>query len=236
VQTVLARRGGIFQQTPKVKRRLVLLGPPGSGKGTQAEMITRNFGIPVTSPGAILRRERDLGTPLGQETAEVLQSGGLVSDKIIIELIEDWLRLHGGHGFVFDGFPRTLPQAESLNSILKRLRTALDLVIWLEVSEETVRDRIAGRLQCGECGFTTSSSSAQFANRAVCPYCDGPLVRRNDDDLGVLQTRLQEFRSKTEPLASFYKELSILRRTDGNRDREAVFSDISQLIEDKSST
>ncbi len=146
-------------------------------------MITRNFGIPVTSPGAILRRERDLGTPLGEETAEVLQSGGLVSDKIIIELIEDWLRLHGGHGFVFDGFP-----------------------------------------------------SAQFANRAVCPYCDGPLVRRNDDDLGVLQTRLQEFRSKTEPLASFYKELSILRRTDGNRDREAVFSDISQLIEDKSST
>jgi len=219
-----------------VKRRLVLLGAPGSGKGTQAEMITRHFGIPVTSPGAILRRERDLGTPLGQETAEVLRSGGLVSDKIIIELIEDWLRLHGGHGFVFDGFPRTLPQAESLMAILKRLRTVLDLAIWLEVSEETVRERIAGRLQCGECGFTTSSSSAQFANRPICPYCDGRLERRNDDDLGVLQTRLQEFRSKTEPLASFYKELSILRRTDGNRDREAVFSDISQLIEDKSST
>src|SRR5207253_1179167 len=180
-------------------------------------MITRNFGIPVTSPGAILRRERDLGTPLGQETAEVLQSGGLVSDKIIIELIEDWLRLHGGHGFVFDGFPRTRPQAESLNSILKRLRTALDLVIWLEVSEETVRDRIAGRLQCGECGFTTSSSSAQFANRPVCPYCDGPLVRRNDDDLSVLQTRLQEFHTKTEPLAAFYQKMSTLHWIDGNR-------------------
>jgi adenylate kinase len=219
-----------------VKRRLVLLGPPGSGKGTQAEMITRQFGIPVTSPGAILRRERDLGTPLGQETAEVLRSGSLVSDKIIIELIEDWLRLHGGHGFVFDGFPRTLPQAESLMSILTRLRTALDLVIWLEVSEDTVHDRITGRLQCGECGFTTSLSSAQFANRPVCPYCDGPLVRRNDDELLVLQTRLQEFHTKTEPLASFYKKMSILRRIDGNRDREAVFSDISRLIEDKSAT
>jgi adenylate kinase len=92
-------------------------------------MITRQFGIPVTSPGAILRREKDLGTPLGKKTAEVLQSGGLVSDKIIIELIEDWLRLHGGHGFVFDGFPRTLRQAESLTSILARLRTALDLAI-----------------------------------------------------------------------------------------------------------
>ncbi len=196
-------------------------------------MITRQFGIPVTSTGAILRRERDLGTPLGQETAEVLQSGGLVSDKIIIELIEDWLRLHGGHGFVFDGFPRTLPQAESLMSILSRLRSALDLVIWLEVSEQTVLDRIAGRLQCGECGFTTSSSSAQFANRPICPYCDGPLERRNDDDLSVLQTRLQEFRTKTEPLASFFEKMSILHRIDGNRDREAVFSDVSQLIEDK---
>ena len=196
-------------------------------------MITRQFGIPVTSTGAILRRERDLGTPLGQETAEVLRSGGLVSDKIIIELIEDWLRLHGGHGFVFDGFPRTLPQAESLMSILARLRSALDLVIWLEVSEQTVLDRIAGRLQCGECGFTTSSSSAQFANRPICPYCDGPLARRNDDDLSVLQTRLQEFRAKTEPLASFFEKMSILHRIDGNCDREAVFSEISRLIEHK---
>ncbi|PYI60153.1 MAG: adenylate kinase [Verrucomicrobia bacterium] len=216
-----------------MKRRLVLLGAPGSGKGTQAEMITRQFGVPVTSTGAILRRERDLGTPLGQETAEVLRSGGLVSDKIIIELIEDWLRLHGGHGFVFDGFPRTLPQAESLMSILARLRSALDLVIWLEVSEQTVLDRIAGRLQCAECGFTTSSSSAQFANRPVCPYCDGSLERRNDDDLSVLQTRLQEFRTKTEPLASFFEKMSILHRVDGNRDREGVFGDISRLIEDK---
>ena len=199
-------------------------------------MITRHFGIPDTSPGAILRRERDLGTPLGQETAEVLRSGELVSDKIIIELIEDWLRLHGGHGFVFDGFPRTLPQAESLNSMLAKLRTALDLVIWLEVSEETVRERISGRLQCGECGFTTSSSSAQFANRPVCPYCDGPLVRRSDDDLDVLGTRLQEFHTKTEPLGSYYQKMSILHRIDGNRDRDAVFSDISRFIEGKRAT
>src|SRR4029079_16248532 len=110
------------------------------------EMITRQFGIPVTSPGAILRGERELGTPLGIETGDTTKHGGLVSDKIIIELIEDWLRLHGGHGFVFDGFPRTLPQSESLQSMLTKLRTALDVAIWLEVSEETVRDRISGRL------------------------------------------------------------------------------------------
>jgi len=166
-------------------------------------------------------------------TAEITQRGGLVSDEIIVKLIEDWLRLHGAHGFVFDGFPRTLPQAESLEAILKRLRTALDLAIWLEVSEQTVRDRISGRLQCGECGFTTSASSAKFAERPVCPYCDGPLVRRNDDDVSVLQTRLQEFHGKTEPLASFYGKMSILHRIDGNRDRETVFRDISRLIETK---
>jgi adenylate kinase len=211
----------------------VLLGAPGSGKGTQAEMITRQFGIPVTSPGAILRRERDLGTPLGLETADTLQHGELVSDKIIVQLIEDWLRLHGAGGFVFDGFPRTLPQAESLQTILKRLHTALDLAIWLEVSEETVRDRISGRLQCGGCGFTTSASSAKFAERPVCPYCDGRLVRRTDDDAGVLQTRLQEFHNKTDPLASFYGNVSTLHRIDGNRDRDAVFADISRLIEAK---
>ncbi|HWM23346.1 MAG TPA: nucleoside monophosphate kinase [Chthoniobacterales bacterium] len=214
-----------------MKRRLVLLGAPGSGKGTQAEMITRQFGIPVTSPGAILRRERDLGTPLGLETADTTQHGGLVSDKIIVELIEDWLRLHGGHGFVFDGFPRTIPQAESLQSILGRHRTPLDLAIWLDVSEETVGDRIASRLQCQGCGFTTSLSSASFAERPVCPYCDGPLVRRNDDGTDVLKIRLEEFNAKTQPLAAFYEKSGALRKIDGNRDRDAVFSDISRLIE-----
>jgi adenylate kinase len=214
----------------------VLLGAPGSGKGTQAELITRQFGIPVTSPGAILRREKDLGTPLGLKTAETTKHGGLVSDEIIVKLIEDWLRLHGSFGFVFDGFPRTLPQGESLNEILHKLRTKLDLAIWLDVSEETVRDRIGHRLQCAKCGFTTSSSSAHFSERAVCPYCDGPLVRRNDDDLSVLQNRLTEFKTKTQPLADFYKKMGVLHRIDGNRDREVVFADISRLIEGEEKT
>lgn len=214
----------------------MLLGAPGSGKGTQAELITRQFGIPVTSPGAILRRERDLGTPLGLETEEITKKGGLVSDKIIVELIEDWLRLHGGYGFVFDGFPRTLPQGQSLQEILERHHTPLDLAVWLEVTEETVRDRIGHRLQCRGCGFTTSMSSAHFAERPVCPFCDGPLVRRNDDDPDVLQKRLQEFNSKTQPLADFYGKTGILHRIDGNRDRDAVFGDISRLIEQKPSS
>ncbi len=216
-----------------MKRRIVLLGAPGSGKGTQAEMITRHFAISVTSPGTILRRERDLGTPLGLEADETSKQGGLVSDEIIVHLIEDWLNLHGQDGFVFDGFPRTVTQAERLNEILRKRGTTLDLAIWLEVSEETVRDRIASRLQCRRCGFTTSLTSAGFAERPVCPYCDGPLIRREDDDASVLQTRLAEFKTKTEPLLSFYEKDEALHRIDGNRDRETVFADITALIEER---
>ena len=216
-----------------MKSRIVLLGAPGSGKGTQAEMITRHFAIAVTSPGTILRRERDLGTPLGIKADEISKQGGLVPDEIIVHLIEDWLALHGKDGFVFDGFPRTVKQGERLNEILQKRQTALDLAIWLEVSERTVRDRIAGRLQCRRCGFTTSLTSAGFADRPICPYCDGPLVRRDDDDASVLETRLAEFKTKTEPLLSFYERDDALHRIDGNRDRETVFADISALIEEQ---
>jgi adenylate kinase len=216
-----------------VKSRIVLLGAPGSGKGTQAEMITRHFAISVTSPGTILRRERDLGTPLGLEADEISKQGGLVPDDIIVRLIEDWLNLHGQDGFVFDGFPRTVGQAERLDEILGKKGKTLDLAIWLDVSEKTVRDRIAGRLQCRRCGFTTSLTSACFAERSICPYCDGPLIRREDDDASVLQTRLAEFKNKTEPLLSFYEKSEALHRIDGNRDREAVFADISALIEER---
>jgi len=211
----------------------VLLGAPGSGKGTQAEMITRHFALAVTSPGTILRRERELGTPLGVEADEVSKQGGLVPDDIIVRLIEDWLKERGQEGFVFDGFPRTVKQAERLNELLQKRGAALDLAVWLEVSEETVRDRIASRLQCRRCGFTTSLTSACFADRSVCPYCDGPLIRREDDDAAVLQTRLAEFKTKTEPLLSFYEKDSALHRVDGNRDREVVFADIAALIEER---
>ncbi|MEO5717564.1 MAG: nucleoside monophosphate kinase [Chthoniobacterales bacterium] len=216
-----------------MKSRIVLLGAPGSGKGTQAELITRHFAISVTSPGAILRRERDLGTPLGLEADEVSKQGGLVPDDVIVRLIEDWLNLHGKEGFVFDGFPRTVKQGERLNEILQKMGSSLNLAIWLEVSEQTVRDRIASRLQCRRCGFTTSVTSAGFADRPVCPYCDGPLIRRDDDDSSVLQNRLAEYKTKTEPLLSFYEKDDALHRIDGNRDRDTVFADISALIEER---
>src|SRR5256886_6104320 len=134
-------------------------------------MITRQFGIPVTSPGAILRREKELGTPLGLETADTTKHGGLVSDKIIVELIEDWLRLHGGHGFVFDGFPRTIPQAESLHEILVKHRTPLDLAIWLEVSEQTVGERIASRLQCQGCNRKSTRLNSSHSQISYAVFC-----------------------------------------------------------------
>ncbi len=196
-------------------------------------MITRHFALSVTSPGAILRRERDQGSPLGMETEEISKHGGLVPDDIIVHLIEDWLNLHGKEGFVFDGFPRTVNQAQRLDELLQKRDVSLDLAIWLEVSEETVRDRIASRLQCRRCGFTTSLTSASFAQRSICPYCDGPLIRRDDDDASVLPTRLAEFKGKTEPLLSYYEKNGALHRIDGNRDREAVFTDVAGLVEER---
>ncbi len=196
-------------------------------------MITRHFAISVTSPGAILRRERDEGTELGLQTEEISKHGGLVPDDIIVHLIEEWMNLHGQEGFVFDGFPRTLTQAERLDELLQRRDTSLDLALWLEVSEQTVRDRIASRLQCRRCGFTTSLTSASFALRPVCPYCEGPLIRRDDDDASVLETRLAEFKAKTEPLLSYYEKNGALHRIDGNRDREVVFADVTGLIEER---
>ena len=137
-------------------------------------MITRQFGIPVTSPGAILRREKDLGTPLGKKTAEVLQSGGLVSDKIIIELIEDWLRLHGGHGFVFDGFPRTLRQAESLNfdssAIAYRFRFS-------DLARGVGTD--CARSHCRPAPMRRMRLYYQLIQRAVLRTCRMPLLRRS---------------------------------------------------------
>jgi adenylate kinase len=115
---------------------------------------------------------------------------------------------------------------------LKTLKTSLDAAIWLDVSEETIRARISGRLQCRTCGFTTSVDSAEFADRPICPYCEGRLERRSDDDMSVLQQRLREYNSKTQPLAEFYGKMSILQKINGNRDRETVFADISRLIED----
>jgi adenylate kinase len=172
----------------------------------------------------------DLGTDLGKHMADATQHGKLAPDEIIVKLIEDWVRLHGSHGFVFDGFPRTIPQAESLSKILETHRTPLDLAVWLDVNEATIEERISGRLQCRSCGFTTSVSSANFTERSVCPYCDGPLIRRADDDIEVLRKRLEEFNAKTQPLGAFYAKNGLLHKIDGNRDREAVFADVSHLI------
>src|SRR5438105_14819559 len=139
--------------------------------------------------------------------------------------------MYGAHGFVVDGFSRTIRKAEALQKILERHRTPCDLAIWLDVTADTIRDRISHRLQCQSCGFTTSEGAAVFSERAICPYCDGHLIRRTDDDASVLETRLSEFNTKTEPVADHYGRIRVLRKRDGNRDREAVFSDISRLIE-----
>ena len=195
-------------------------------------MITRQFGIPVTSPGAILRREKDLGTPLGIETAEITQQGGSGPGCQIVKLIEDWLRLHGAHGFVFDGFPRTCRKPKAWQRFLPGIARRSISHLARSFRRNGQRSHLRAIAMPG-CGFVTSVASGNFAERAVCPYCEGPLVRRNDDDLEVLQNRLKEYHAKTQPLAAFYQDASVLHRIDGNRDRETVFGDISRLIDSR---
>jgi adenylate kinase len=147
----------------------------------------------------------ELETLLGQEVAEKTKHGELVPDKIIIELIEDYVRLHGAHGFVFDGFPRTIPQAEALQGILQRHRTPLDLAIWLDVSAETINDRISHRLQCQSCGFTTAENAADFRSVPSAPIATVHSCGARTMTLGPADA-LSEFNSKTQPLGEFLRQ------------------------------
>ena len=180
----------------------MLLGAPGSGKGTQAEMITRHFGIPVTSPGAILRREVELGTLLGIETAEKTKHGELVPDKIIIDLIEDWVRLHGAAGFVFDGFPRTIPQADALRDS----GVALDYVLEIDVPDAAIVERMSGRRVHPASGRTYH---AKYNPPKVPDRDDAtgePLIQREDDREETVRKRLAVYHEQTEPLIAYYRK------------------------------
>jgi len=167
-------------------------------------MITRQFGIPVTSPGAILRREKDLGTPLGLETADTTKHGGLVSDKIIVELIEDWLRLHGGHGFVFDGFPRTIRQAEALDGTLREIGRELTVVFALQVPDEICVERLLGR---------------------------ATIEGRPDDTPEAIRKRLEIYHRETEPVIEHYRTQGILVTIHGEERPNKVFAEIQAALE-----
>ncbi len=209
----------------------MLLGPPASGKGTQSELIQRKFQISVTSTGAILRREAKLNTLVGREAGRIISKGALAPDDLVLALVGQWLDQHR-EAFLFDGFPRTLPQAVEFEKILQARQTPLDLAIFLEASEETIAFRMAHRLTCSNCGKVVSIGRHVQSASEPCPNCGGKLEVRSDDNHAALALRLEEFRKKSLPLIDFYSRRNLLVKVDANQEADRVFEQISCVIQE----
>jgi adenylate kinase len=210
-----------------VKRRLVLLGPPASGKGTQAELIQNRFHIPTTSTGAILRKQAKARTPLGLAAEQVISKGGLAPDSLVMQVVEEWLEIHP-EAFLFDGFPRTVEQAKAFDEILQQRQAALDLAIALTMSVESIRTRMLLRLVCPNCGKVVSMGRHVQSAHDPCPNCGGPLEKRSDDNNEALHKRLEAYWEKTVPVYKYYGDRLV--EIDAGRDAGAVFADIARLI------
>ena len=212
-----------------VKERIVLLGPPASGKGTQAELIKERFHIEPTSPGAMLREELRAGSDLGKQADGFTSRGHLVPDPLVIALIGNWFKAHGS-AFVFDGFPRTMIQARTLDALLKMRNAPLDIVFLFDVSFEVILDRVLHRISCEQCG-RSYSIKLHFGNgEKTCPACGGQLVRRRDDTKEALEERMIEYREKSEPLVEFYRSSGLLHTLSAAERPEKVFSEISSVL------
>ena len=192
--------------------RIILLGPPGAGKGTQAVRIAEAFAIPHISTGDILRANVREGTDLGREAKRYMDAGDLVPDEVIIGMVGDRLEEpDASEGFLFDGFPRTVPQAQSLERLLVDRGTPLDVVLRLSVDHDEVVRRLTGRRTCSQCGRIFHLEFDPPTDEGRCDDCNGDLVQRDDDREDVVLNRLEVYRNQTEPLEHFYWERGLLR-------------------------
>lgn len=191
--------------------RAVLLGPPGAGKGTQAERIAETYGVPHVSTGDIFRAHVRRGTELGHKTASFMENGNLIPDDIVIGMVADRLGEPDARGFVLDGFPRTVPQARALDRLLREAERPLDVVLRLAVDEDEIVRRISGRRVCPGCGATFHVDHHQAARDGVCAECGGKLTQRPDDREEIVKNRLSVYRRQTEPLEYFYWQRGLLR-------------------------
>lgn len=205
--------------------KLIFLGPPGAGKGTQAERICEKFGIAHISTGDILRAELKQKTELGKQAQSYIDQGKLVPDEVIINIVEARIKQDDClKGYLLDGFPRTLPQAEAIDG-----RIDLDCVISLEVPFEKLMDRICGRRVCKDCGATYHVSV--IGESAECKKCGGALYQRNDDKPETVDNRLKVYSEQTQPLIDFYAAKGILKTVDGDQPVDTVFRDIVKILE-----
>lgn len=196
--------------------RLILLGAPGAGKGTQAEMLTKLYDIPCISTGNIFREHISNKTELGQKAKAYMDEGKLVPDSLVIELVKSRITQDDcKNGMIFDGFPRTIPQAEALDVMLKELNIPIDFVINVDVADELIIDRMAGRTVCPSCGASYHKVNKPSKISGKCDVCGADLIQREDDKAETVKKRLDVYHEQTEPLISFYRSQGKLVDIDG---------------------
>lgn len=211
------------------QKRLMMLGPPGAGKGTQAKKLAQRFDIPHVSTGDMLREARRKGTALGEEAAEYMDAGKLVPDEVVIGIVAERLgEEDAGQGFILDGFPRTRPQAEALAD----MGVELDAVLNIDVSDDEVVRRLGGRLSCPNCGAVYHEEASPPARDDVCDACGHEgLVKREDDRPDAIRQRLKSYHEQTSPLIEFYDDRGVLENIDGTGSPDEVTDRIVDRVE-----
>ncbi len=210
----------------------VLLGPPGAGKGTQAARIEAKYQIPHIATGDIFRREIKNETALGKKAKSYIDQGDLVPDEVTIGMVKKRLNESDcKDGFILDGFPRTINQADALTKIMSELNISLDAVLNIKVAKTEVIKRLSQRRICSECGATYHLEFDPPAKEEICDKCSGELYQRDDDQAETIKERLKVYQEKTAPLIDYYQKKEILKLVDGEQDFDKVFAQIKEIIE-----
>ena len=211
--------------------KIIMLGAPGAGKGTQAKMIAEKFGIPHISTGDIFRANIKNGTELGKKAKEYMDKGQLVPDELTVEILLDRVAADDcKNGYVLDGFPRTIPQADVLDKELTKLGDKVDFAINVDVPDENIVRRMSGRRACLKCGATYHIEHSPPKQEGICDKCGSELVQRDDDKPETVQNRLSVYHEQTQPLIDYYNKKNILKSVDGTKDMQEVFSDIVNIL------
>lgn len=211
--------------------RLILLGPPGAGKGTQAEKIAKEFNIPHISTGDIFRANIKNETKLGLKAKQYIDNGELVPDSVVVAIVEDRIKQDDTkNGFLLDGFPRTENQALALDKVLTEIGISLDAVINIKVDSQILVSRITGRRICKDCGATYHIEFNPPAEEGVCDLCGGELYQRSDDNEDTVQNRIDVYNKQTAPLIEYYSKQDLIKTIDGEQAIDKVFTDIVKKL------
>lgn len=211
--------------------KIIMLGAPGAGKGTQAKQIADKYQIPHISTGDIFRANIKEGTELGTKAKTYMDQGLLVPDELVVELVADRIAKDDcKNGFVLDGFPRTIPQAKALDEALAKMGEKMDYAVDVDVPDENIINRMGGRRACVNCGATYHIVNIPTKVEGICDKCGKEVILRDDDKPETVQKRLQVYHEQTQPLIDYYKNQGILKSVDGTRPMDTVFADIIQIL------